>query len=147
MHMNWQEIFAQESTVLFHYLISTGCSRDLAEDVIQDVFLACLSSTRTPIHVRAYLFAAVRRELGRSKNQLRLTEAVVDLVAPQENDAHDQEVLEAALSQLPVPQREIVILRIWHAMSFVEIGEVLEISKDTAASRWRYGIEKLKGIL
>lgn len=133
--------------MLFHYLISAGCSRDLAEDVIQDVFLACLSSSIAPVHIRAYLFAAVRRELGRSKNQLRLTESVVDLVAPQEGSAHDQEVMEAALSRLPVQQREVVVLRVWHTMSFVEIGEVLEISKDTAASRWRYGIEKLRGIL
>ncbi len=133
--------------MLFHYLISAGCSRDLAEDVIQDVFLACLSSSIAPSHIRAYLFAAARRELGRSKNQCRLTESVVDLVAPKGNGADDLEVVETALSRLPAQQREVVILHVWHAMSFVEIGDVLEISKDTAASRWRYGIEKLKGIL
>ena len=51
------------------------------------------------------------------------------------------------MSALPAEQREVVVLKIWHEMSFREVGEVLEITRDTAASRWRYGIEKLRNLL
>ena len=48
-----------------------------------------------------------------------------------------------ALDKLPDPQREVVVLKIWEALTFSQIAEVLEISPDTAASRYRYAIEKL----
>ena len=41
----------------------------------------------------------------------------------------------------------MVVLRVWHEMSFREIAEALEIRRDTAASRWRYGVEKLRSLL
>ena len=48
------------------------------------------------------------------------------------------------LTQLPVEQREVIVLKIWHRYTFDEIGEVLEISPNTAAGRYRYGLQKIK---
>jgi RNA polymerase sigma-70 factor (ECF subfamily) len=48
-----------------------------------------------------------------------------------------------ALRQLPVQQREVVVLKIWETLTFAEIGQVLDISASTAASRYRYALEKL----
>ena len=52
-----------------------------------------------------------------------------------------------ALGKLPDPQREVVVLKIWEAMTFAQIADVLDISPDTAASRYRYAIEKLSRAL
>ena len=41
-------------------------------------------------------------------------------------------------------QREVIVLKIWHDCTFEEIGELLEISPNTAAGRYRYGLQKLK---
>ena len=49
-----------------------------------------------------------------------------------------------ALASLPAEQREIVILKLYHGMTFEEIGALVEISPNTAASRYRYGLEKLR---
>ena len=54
---------------------------------------------------------------------------------------------EKALEKLPEAQREVVVLRIWAQLSFSEIGESLEISPNTASSRYRYALATLKSIL
>jgi len=48
---------------------------------------------------------------------------------------------------LPTEQSEVVVLKIWEAMTFSQIAEVLEISPSTVASRYRYGLEKLAATL
>jgi RNA polymerase sigma-70 factor (ECF subfamily) len=58
-----------------------------------------------------------------------------------------QQMLAAAVERLPNEQREVVILKIWNELTFAEIGSVLEISQNTAASRYRYALGALKKIL
>jgi len=53
------------------------------------------------------------------------------------------EALDLARRALPVEQREVVALKIDGELTFAEIGEVLGIAADTAASRYRYALEKL----
>ncbi len=59
----------------------------------------------------------------------------------------DGEAIRRGLAALPVEQREVVVLRVWHEHSFRDIGTALGISTHTAASRWRYGIDKLETVL
>jgi len=55
--------------------------------------------------------------------------------------------LEAALRQLPVEQREVVVLRVWGQLTFQEIAVAQEVPSNTVASRYRYGLAKLRDIL
>ena len=48
------------------------------------------------------------------------------------------------LAKLPIEQREVIVLKIWHRCTFDEIGTVLDISPNTAAGRYRYGLHKIK---
>ncbi len=145
--MDWQAIFDSESPVLFHHLLSKGCPPDLAEDVVQEVFLSVMSAGAEPRHVRAYLFSAARRVLARWRQRMLPATELPEIFVEEAQTGDDPEAIHAALARLPVEQREVVLLRVWHDMSYREIGEVLDISPDTAASRWRYGIDKLKGML
>jgi RNA polymerase sigma-70 factor (ECF subfamily) len=54
--------------------------------------------------------------------------------------------LQSALRTLPGEQREVVVLRIWGQLTYEEAAAVIGISPNTAASRYRYGIEKLREI-
>ena len=56
-------------------------------------------------------------------------------------DRQRQELIETALKSLPAEQREVVVLKIWGGLTFQVIGEVLSISRDTAASRYRYALK------
>jgi RNA polymerase sigma-70 factor (ECF subfamily) len=52
--------------------------------------------------------------------------------------------LQSALRELPEEQRAIIVLRVWGQMTIEEAALALDISPNTAASRYRYGLAKLK---
>jgi RNA polymerase sigma-70 factor (ECF subfamily) len=52
--------------------------------------------------------------------------------------------LQSALRGLPEEQREVIVLHVWGQMSFEEVAEALAIPANTAASRYRYGLSKLR---
>ena len=49
-----------------------------------------------------------------------------------------------ALAALDDGQREVTVLHIWGELTFAEIGEVLGVSPNTAASRYRYALARLR---
>jgi RNA polymerase sigma-70 factor (ECF subfamily) len=49
----------------------------------------------------------------------------------------------SALRALPPEQAEVVVLKIWEELTFAQIGDVLQISPNTAASRYQYAMVKL----
>jgi RNA polymerase sigma-70 factor, ECF subfamily len=55
--------------------------------------------------------------------------------------------LAGALAELPPDQRAVVHLKLWEGLTFEQIAEVLDIPPNTAASRYRYGLDKLRGRL
>jgi RNA polymerase sigma-70 factor (ECF subfamily) len=57
------------------------------------------------------------------------------------------ETLSGALAQLPFEQREILMLHLHGQMTFRAIAQARQISTNTAKSRYRYGIDKLRSIL
>ena len=63
---------------------------------------------------------------------------------PPERDYAAEQNLRRALGELIPDQRQVVILHIWGELTFSQTAEVLGISANTAASRYRYGIEKLR---
>ena len=49
-----------------------------------------------------------------------------------------------ALGELPEEQRAVVHLKLWEGLTFEQIAAALDISPNTAASRYRYGLDKLR---
>lgn len=52
-----------------------------------------------------------------------------------------------ALGELPPDQRAVVHLKLWEGLTFEAIAGMLDIPLNTAASRYRYGIDKLRARL
>jgi len=55
--------------------------------------------------------------------------------------------VEKALQILPLEQREVIVLKIWGEQTFEAISESLDISPNTAASRYRYGLDRMRRVL
>jgi RNA polymerase sigma-70 factor (ECF subfamily) len=53
-------------------------------------------------------------------------------------------LLQDVMKSLPAIYREAVTLKVWGELTFAQIGEVLDIPANTAASRYRYGIADLR---
>jgi RNA polymerase sigma factor (sigma-70 family) len=56
-------------------------------------------------------------------------------------------VLCKAFSALSAEQREVMALKIFEGMTFKEIADTIHISMNTAASRYRYAVERLRRAL
>jgi RNA polymerase sigma-70 factor (ECF subfamily) len=124
-----------------------------AEDVLHDVFLALARGPTTAIATpRTYLLRAALhrvRDLLRRRTPTLAGEldALLGHAPGPELAAIAGErasAVTAALSTLPLAQREVAVLHAFEDMSFRAIGELCGISEDTAASRWRYASEKLR---
>jgi RNA polymerase sigma-70 factor (ECF subfamily) len=64
-----------------------------------------------------------------------------------ESSNHLPSQMTESLAALPEDQREAVILKVFQDLSFKEIAAVCGVSVNTAASRYRYGLEKLRTAL
>jgi RNA polymerase sigma-70 factor (ECF subfamily) len=148
------EIYDRFGHTLFRFACSITGSPVDAEDVVQEVFVGLVrgrARLRQVVNLRAFLFTALRRAAlrlagRRQKQQATPAVAFLELAAPSPRtmDAERAEQLERALRALPVEQRELIALKIDGELTFAEIAEVLGISPNTAASRYRYALEKLR---
>ena len=102
----------------------------------------------------AYLFSALRHAAGRLASR-RPRECSLPLEAllgeassqPQGSTAEISDKLERARQALPAEQRELLALKVEGGLTFAEIAAVLGINANTAASRYRYALEKLRTAL
>lgn len=136
---------------LILYGRALGLSHSESEDVLQETFLALMQRSAPPAQVEHYCLRAFRnralnyrrslwRRLAREWESLNWFEATGESL-------ESEDAAMKALEQLPQLQREVVVLKIWHDYTFEEIGELLEISPNTAAGRYRYGLQKIKTVL
>ena len=83
----------------------------------------------------------------RKRKRATLVSNLTDLITRRRVDEVELEdtyrAVWKALRQLPSDQAEVVVLKIWEEMTFAEIGEVLDISQHTVASRYQYAMQKL----
>jgi len=157
--MKPDEIYDRYGEKMYHYLaLRLGSPQD-AEDVLQEAFCRLARYSVRWAFVRspkAFVFGVLRNEANRflAKRARRRTEAISDpgrwdrltAVIDEPPDVPAVE-LARALGELPDEQREVIVLKIFQDFSFREIASVCEVSINTASSRYRYGIEKLRASL
>ena len=141
---------------LLRYALAVTANRHDAEDVVQTSLVRVASSPTslaTALKPWPYLLRVLRNEaisLARRRRRVNLMPIVPESCDPQ-SDSLDQfdtqrHVLQA-LRQIPTLQSEVVVLKIWEGMTFAEIADVLEVSQNTAASRYKYALQKLARFL
>lgn len=100
-----------------------------------------------------YLYACVRnaaRDAGRSGARRQAREhrvATPESFRPDPLGELVRQELADALSQLPSPQRDVLVLRIWGELSFGQIGVALGIGSEAARSRHRKALAALRQLM
>jgi RNA polymerase sigma-70 factor (ECF subfamily) len=121
-----------------------------AEDVVHQLFLKLLRTEivmpDTPI---AYLYRAVKNNAlnsvrAGSRHTPLDTETPAPIFEHRRGNREASIALQSALSELPTEQREAVIMRIWSGLTLEEVAAATNVSLNTAASRYRYALEKLR---
>lgn len=128
-----------------------------AEDAVQSALVKVAVRAERLANIEQpwpYLLRVVRNEalqIVRRQKRVTLRENLSDLRTPKRVDAAEQEethrAVWIALRNIPPVQAEVIALKIWESMTFAEIASVLNVSQNTAASRYRYGIQKLNHAL
>jgi RNA polymerase sigma-70 factor, ECF subfamily len=146
-------LYDRYSPALFRVARAMLGSTPDAEDAVQEVFVSLVRVRPRlgPVEdLRAYLFAALRHAAAKiAAHRLpggARADALDQVPAPTARAADGERSarLERGLRVLPCAQRELVALKIDGGLTFAEIAVLLGISPNTAASRYRYALEKLR---
>ena len=127
-----------------------------AEDCLHDVFVglaAGAANFRPNSNLRGYLITCIAnraRDRLRAKSQRNVSLAdIADVPRPTVEvvDCKESAELYAALAELPYEQREVITLHVHGKLRFREIAKRQGVSTNTAQSRYRYGLDKLRKLL
>jgi RNA polymerase sigma-70 factor (ECF subfamily) len=154
-----ERIYCKYEALLLTIAAAIAGDRGIAEDVVHDVFVAFAQSpgkVRLDGNLRNYLATCVankaRDAVKARRNIVPVDE--VEFLVPQGQQpdvvAARQEQLRlawSALAQLPSEQREVLVLHLIAGLKFRQIAANLGISINTAQSRYRYGLEKMRSAL
>jgi RNA polymerase sigma-70 factor (ECF subfamily) len=150
-------LYDDHAPALFAFLLNLLRNEADTFDVMQDLFVkldrrpALLEGVRDE---RGFLLRLahnaaidlIRRQDARERNYGQLACEPMPLFA--QSTAPDEQIfrekLAEALGELPPDQRAVVHLKLWENLTFEAISETLEIPLNTAASRYRYGLDKLR---
>ena len=150
--VNWYErLYEAQAAQLLLYGRALGLGHSEAEDVLQDTFVALMQLPVEPEKPVNYCIRTFRNKaLNYRRGLWRRLARELESRAWFERGTHESPRERAAmhcLSQLPPEQREVIVLKIWNQLTFENIAELLEISPNTIAGRYRYGIQKIRACL
>jgi RNA polymerase sigma-70 factor, ECF subfamily len=151
-----QRLYDEHAQALFAFLLNFTRDEDDTRDLLQQIFTRLAKAPdllhgareARPFLIRLAHNAAIdlmRRRGAREKYHGQLADEI-SVFAPAENpdESEFRDSLSRALAELPPDQRAVVHLKLWGNLTFEQIAETLDISPNTAASRYRYGIDKLR---
>lgn len=152
-----ERLYDEHAQALFAFLLNFTRDEEDTRDVLQEVFVKLARQPellRTARDQRAFLIrlahnAAIdlmRRRRTRARHHEEFGDERISPFAATANpdETAFREELSAALGELPPDQRAVVHLKLWEGLTFDRIAEVLAIPLNTAASRYRYGLDKLR---
>ena len=146
-----QRLYEQHGAALVAYAASFLSDVARAEDAVHGVFLKLLSGkTSRPESEAGYLYRAVKNAaFNAHRSRARDVVIPADETWFQHRAGNLESVLalQKALGELPEEQLEVVMMRIWSGMTLEEVSSATGVALNTAASRYRYALEKLRDSL
>jgi len=150
-------VYDDHAQAVFSFLLQFLRHDGDARDLLQELFVklaqrpTLLDGVRAE---RAFLLRLahnlaidlIRRRGAREKSSAELAADTPLLFAPT-SDPDEQafrDALTQALTELPQEQRTVMHLKLWEGLTFEQIAGLLQIPLNTAASRYRYGLDKMR---
>lgn len=147
-----ERIVDETSGYVYYYCLTLLCSEDEASDAVQEIYLTVLKKLGTLENPKAFLgwLKAVtsnhcKNRLARNKSYSSLDDEVlfenaeetdIQLIPQKHIEAQElRNAVVAAVKNLPVFQRECVMMYYYNEMSVSQIAEILEIKEGTVKSR------------
>ncbi len=152
-----ERLYDEHAQALFAFLLNFTRHEADTRDLLQEVFVRLARRPEVLDGVRderAFLLKLahnlaldlIRRRGTRNKGHEQFAGEPVAIFAPaaEPDESAFRQALSASLGELPEEQRVVVHLKLWEGMTFDSIADLLGIPLNTAASRYRYGLDKLR---
>jgi RNA polymerase sigma-70 factor (ECF subfamily) len=154
----WKDWLDESAPRLLAYARGRCQSMEEAEDLLQDALIKLWGYQEERGHqppdlplafsVMRYLGLDHGRKKGRREKRdrkiIQFQSGDDHWLDPSLEDTEEAALLRSEVEALPEKLREVLSLKIWGGLTFAEIGELLAISHNTAASRYRYALEQLQ---
>ncbi len=146
---------------LFHFLLGILKDESAANDAVQTTLTKLIDQGGgvAPESLRSWLFRVAfsvamenrrRRSLeARHQEQVAIWKSAhrKEEMASQVMRDEQAEIVRRALMQLPPEQEQVVRMRIYENLKFIEIAEQLQIPLGTVLTRMRSGLGKMRNFL
>jgi RNA polymerase sigma-70 factor (ECF subfamily) len=152
-----ERLYDEHAQALYAFLLNLTRDEADTRDLLQDVFVKLARDPELLAGVRderAFLIRLahnaaidlIRRRGTRDKTREQFAAEIISPFAPASNPDEQtfRAVLAGALAELPPDQCAVVHLKLWEVLTFEQIADALDIPLNTAASRYRYGLDKLR---
>ena len=155
--MQLERLYDEHADALFGFLLNLTRSEADTRDALQEIFRRLALRPESMVGVRDergfllrmahnHAVDAIRRRAARDRKHEAQALESAGLFAPAADPdaATFRAALESALAALPPEQRAVVHLKLWEGLTFERIAETMDIPANTAASRYRYGLDKMR---
>jgi RNA polymerase sigma-70 factor (ECF subfamily) len=153
---------------LYRYAMILSRNHAEAEDLVQETYVRAIQAMgrlRADSNVKSWLFTILRNiwfnQLRKRRNGPQMVEiedgngdGVANSIVEPSKNSHDlyvskmeTEQVRAAIQELPVESREIILLREYEDLSYQEIASVLDCPVGTVMSRLGRARAKLRALL
>ena len=128
----FEELFARYHAPLYGFFRRRLDSKDRADDLTQETFLAVIRATeryQPRAMVRTYLYGIALKLLAAER---RKAARIPGTTPPPANDTIDEALwVRQAMERLDAPDREILMLREYEQLSYAEIAGLLRMPLNT----------------
>jgi len=151
---------------LYSYAMVLSRNHTEAEDLVQETYVRAIQAMgrlRAGSNMKSWLFTILRNiwfnQLRKRRNapqmvEIEVEDGVVNSIVEPSKDSHDlyvrkmeTEQVRAAIQELSVESREIILLREYEDLSYQEIASVLDCPVGTVMSRLGRARAKLRALL
>lgn len=155
-------LFERHKQSLYSFLLRFTAEQGLAEDVVLDAFLRVYeyrksfnrrASFKTWLFTIAHNLAidAIKKSIRQERFSQELIHEAEHQPASEISDSvvanAETEQIRTAIAQLPAEQREVLILRVYHELSYREIATITKCNEETVRVRAHRGRQTLKRLL
>lgn len=165
----FDQVFERYHRQIYNFINKQVNERESVEDLAQEVFMRVFKSAKNFDVTKKFSSWVYKIALNEVKRYWKRTGArqTYSLNAPVGDDSgeaeradflKDQRIvpadatesdifsrnLRALIDQLPDKQRTVVLLKVYHELTFEEIAEICECPLSTVLSRMRYAVNKLR---
>lgn len=161
-HLAFKSIYFDYYYLLYQYALNISKDETVSIDVIQDLFSDLWDSRNKlgkVLSIKAYLLSSLRRRVLQKLKQKRRKQVLAlelftfapdlefspeILMIQREKDLFRQSIVRQALNELSKRQKEVVYLRFFLDVSYMEVAQVMGIQYQSVLNHYQAALKKLR---